>query len=150
MKLSLEKSKNLNFDIEHLESIFNHVIPEPLRSLIIENSGVNFPSNCLLDYDYLSIERLLSFEQIVNANHFMEGIPKDVLVFASAFSGDFFCYDFSKKKIIYWNHEVEDDVLLSFNIESFFGSLTEVNDPAGLKPDILSSWVDEDFKPVFD
>ena len=81
-------------------------------------------------------------------------LPKGMLPIAWAEGGNLVCIRISDGSVIFWDHELEDDVNIfeiSCSFESFLSMLRPFDSGSvELDPDDVESvWVDPDFKPKF-
>ncbi|MCB2156859.1 SMI1/KNR4 family protein [bacterium] len=138
--------------VDAVEKRLGVVFPEDYRDFLLKYDGARPEDNAFDGDPVVSVDRFIPVAKIVERTARVEGFPKDAWAVASCYSGNFIYIRKTDFAVYFWDHEVEDDKRLAGSFSEFLQGLQPFDlDSIELKPEnVISVWVDPDFKPEFD
>jgi hypothetical protein len=136
--------------IARLRERYGHLPPDYVEFLGVHD-GAKPPDNVLAGTGYnVGVRQFIPAEEIISTSEEVEGIAKYLMPIAEDGTGNFICMGAEDHKIYFWDHEVDDDQIVSPSFSDFLVglepfSLADLN----LEPKVIRSWVDPNFKPKF-
>ncbi|SDB13792.1 SMI1/KNR4 family protein [Butyrivibrio sp. INlla16] len=120
------KDKKVFSEIEKERKI---KIPEDLKKIIIEGNAAT-PNNykVMMGSDERVVGAILSFNKddkdVDTVFTALEVVTdKDLLPFGIDSFGNYFCYDLSKEKVVFWDHETGESYHSEYGIDEFLAAL---------------------------
>jgi cell wall assembly regulator SMI1 len=152
MKLKLKVTPSATkAELAKLVSLFGS-LPKDYLEFLNKHNGVEPPSNKIKCKNTSStVREFTSAKEILAIAGTIDEFPAAWLPIAFDHSGNYFGLDPKTNQVHFWDHEIDEEDVLSDNFQGFLNKLepfdlSEIDwDPS----DEISGWTNPDFKPEF-
>lgn len=127
-------------------------LPAGYVEFLAVHDGVRPPSNVLEGTNYtVGVNRFLPAAEIIGRAESVEGLSSDLLPFGEDDSGNFVCIGADDHRVYFWDHEVDDNKVISETFDEFLARLEPFDiSSIQLKPGQAKRvWANSGFKPEF-
>jgi hypothetical protein len=124
-------------------------LPADYADFLGIHDGAKPPRNRFASSNHrVGVRQFLPAEEIIRRSERVEGMSKDLMPIAETGGGNYICIGTKDHKIYFWDHEVDDDQIVSASFSDFLAGLEPfvLHD---LEPKVIRSWIDPNFKPKF-
>jgi hypothetical protein len=127
-------------------------LPPEYVEFVAIHDGAKPPSNVLEGTNYgVGVSSFLPASEIINRATSVEGLSRNLLPFGEDDSGNFVCIGSDDHRVYFWDHEIDNDIVVAENFDEFLRRLEPFDlSSVKLKPgQVKRVWVNPDFKPEF-
>ncbi len=129
-------------------------IPQSYRRFVSRHDGAR-PNNNILAVpgDEISVRKFVPVVEAAALRDGIEGFPPHAIAIAEDDCGNYVWLEPRTGAVFFWDHEQDEHgVLIADNFDDFL-ALLQPFDPSSIKlgpGQVISAWIDPDFKPEFD
>lgn len=152
MRIKLKNGREAkSSDILYLENSIGKSLPKQLVEFVRNHDG-SIPETNIFRISCSNeggVQAFIPIDEILNERRYVRGIGKTDIPIAWVEGGNYVVMDLSDGRILFWDHEVPEPLIVLTSDFNYFLDLLSPFDPISVKlqPDqkILDVWVDPEF-----